>query len=117
MIGFGSRSLPRLTARGIAGVAGCGVASAGKGTADSGDGMSDNRGGEEGVGGLWRTDEHWPGVSATKPGRTNPSVVGFSAAPRSRTCSPGVAEWKTTGFRKIFRFCQVCGICRRYLQR
>ncbi len=49
MIGFGSRSLPRLTVSGIAGLAGCGVAIAGEGTTDSGGGMSGSRGRGEGV--------------------------------------------------------------------
>jgi len=63
MIGFGSRSLPRLTVSGIAGEAGCSVAIAGEGTAGSGSGMSDNWGGEEGVGVLGKRTRIGPGAS------------------------------------------------------
>ena len=77
MIGFGSRSRPRLTVSGIAVLAGCGVAIAGEGTADSGCGMSGNWGGEEGVGvsvGCLNSDGrastpcvyHDPGTSGTE---------------------------------------------------
>ena len=86
MIGFGSRSLPRLTVSGIAVMAGCGVAIAGEGTADSGCGMSGNWGGEEGVGvsvGCLNSD----GRASTPcvyhvPGPSGPECSGFFGRPK-----------------------------------
>ena len=81
MIGFGSRSLPRLTFSGIAGVAGCGVADAGEGPADSGGGMGGNWGGEDGggvVGGRMRIGR----VCLRDHGNYGPECSGFFERPK-----------------------------------
>ena len=97
MIGFGSRSLPRLTVSGIAGGAGCGVAIAGEGTAGSGSGMSDNWGGRR----AW---ESWGNGRGSDPvchetaGACCPECSGFFDRPKVAALFTGCRETQDSRF-------------------